>query len=382
MTSRTFLACMGTRPEIIKMAILHRTLRSRGHRVVVLHTGQHGEMAHDLYRLFDMPPDIEVTLRRDNGTLAGLTSELINGVDSAIREARPDAVIVQGDTTSALAGGLVGYYHGSPVAHVEAGLRTHERDPFPEEKNRELLGRLARWHFAPTERARRNLLGEGIGEDRIHEVGNTGIDAAIWARDSLRRREFTLREYAADALCTFLETNRDRPLVLVTAHRRENWGSPITEIARALVEMLERHGEAIAVWPAHPNPDVRDDIERGLREAPAQTRLRILVTEPLEYPGMIAMLSRCRFTLTDSGGVQEEAAALDTPVLIARNSTERQELVEAGGARLVGTDAERIVREGLRLLEDDDACRVMQDARCPFGDGRAAERIADVLGRA
>ena len=377
----TFLACVGTRPEIIKMAMLHRVLRARGHRVVVLHTGQHEEIAQVLYRFFDMPPDIEVELRRDVGSLAALTAELLNGIDGAIGEVRPDAVLVQGDTTTALAGALVSHYQRRPVAHIEAGLRTYEREPFPEEKNRQLIGRLARWHFAPTASARHNLLGEGIGEECIHEVGNTGIDAALWARDCIKRREFTLREYAPESLCAFLTAHKDRHLVLVTAHRRENWGEPISDIATALARLLARNPNAVAVWPVHPNPQVRCDIEKGLESADPGVRERIELTIPLEYPAMIALLCRCRFTLTDSGGIQEEASALHAPVLIARNSTERQELVEAGGGVIVGTDVEQIVAEGERLLACDHAHRAMQVGGCPFGDGGASERIADVLTR-
>ena len=377
--ARTFLACVGTRPEVIKMAMLHRALRAAGHKVVVLHTGQHNGMAHAPYRFFDMQPDIEVEIDRTRPSLASLTAKLLEGIDQAIQATGPDIVLVQGDTTSALAGALAAYYHRCPVAHVEAGLRTYEREPFPEEKNREVIGRLARWHFAPTPQARQNLVSEGIGEQCIHEVGNTGIDAALWARDGIRRRDFTLGEFAPEALCRFLERHPDRPLVLVTAHRRENWGEPISNIARAVATLLARNPDAVAVWPVHPNPRVGEDIARGLEGVDPAARERIQLTEPLEYPAMIALLCRCRFTLTDSGGVQEEAAALATPVLIARDSTERQELVDAGGAILVGDCIETMVREGTRLLTDDAAYKGMQISRCPFGDGHAAERIAKVL---
>lgn len=381
LTMTTFLACVGTRPEIIKMAMVYRVLRARGHRVVVLHSGQHEEMARVLYRFFDMPPDIEIELRRDGGSLAGLTAELLNGIDGAISDVKPDAVLVQGDTTTALASALVGYYHRRPVAHIEAGLRTYEREPFPEEKNRQLIGRLARWHFAPTAGARENLLGEGVGPECIHEVGNTVIDAALWARDCIKRREFPLSEYAPAALCGFLNRHKDQHLVLVTAHRRENWGEPISDIARALALLLARNPDAVAVWPVHPNPQVRRNIEKGLEGAERGVRDRIELTMPLEYPAMIALLCRCRFTLTDSGGVQEEASALHAPVLIARNSTERQELVDAGGAVIVGTDVEQIVAAGQRLLACDETHRAMQVDDCPFGDGQASQRIADVLTR-
>lgn len=377
--ARTFLACMGTRPEVIKMAMLNRALQAAGHKVVVLHTGQHNGMAGALYRFFDMQPDIEVEIERTSPSLASLTAKLLDGIDRAMLATKPDIVLVQGDTTSALTGALAAYYHRRPVAHIEAGLRTYERDPFPEEKNREVIGRLARWHFAPTAQARQNLVSEGIAEDCIHEVGNTGIDAALWARDGIRSKDFTLGDYAPEALCRFLQRHHDQPLVLVTAHRRENWGEPISNIARAVASLLAHNPEAVVVWPVHPNPQVGEDIARGLQGVDPAVRERIQLTEPLEYPAMIAMLCRCRFTLTDSGGVQEEASALATPVLIARDSTERQELVEAGGAILVGDRIEAMVREGSRLLTDDAACQAMQLRSSPFGDGEASARIAKVL---
>lgn len=376
---QTFVACMGTRPEIIKMAMLHRELSARGHHVVVLHTGQHEEVARELYRFFGMPPDIVIDLQRESGGLTHLTTALMDGVEDAIGRAPPDAVIVQGDTNSALAGALVSYYHRRPVAHVEAGLRTRQREPFPEEKNRELIARLAHWHFAPTPQARRNLLQEGIAPDAVHEVGNTVIDAALWTRECISRPGFDLAQYAPRELCRFLAQHKGRPVMLITAHRRENWGQPIADIAQAVAHVLHERPHAVAVWPVHPNPSVLADIERGLRGVPAQVRERIDLTSPLEYPAMIALLSRCQLTLTDSGGIQEEAAALRVPVLIARESTERQELVDAGGAVLVGTDVRTLVQKAGALLDDPAARAAMQVKRCPFGDGHSARRIAGIL---
>jgi UDP-N-acetylglucosamine 2-epimerase (non-hydrolysing) len=265
------------------------------------------------------------------------------------------------------------------VAHVEAGLRTRRAEPFPEEKNREMIARLARWHFAPTPQARRNLLEEGIAAEAVHEVGNTVIDAALWTRDCTAHPDFDLARYAPGELCRFLTRHRHRPIMLVTAHRRENWGKPIADIAAAVARLLQEHPDAVAVWPVHPNPAVLADIERGLRGIAPEARERIDLTSPLEYPAMIALLSRCHFALTDSGGIQEEAAALRVPVLIARESTERQELVDAGGAVLVGTDVETLVRKAASLLLDPRARDAMQVKRCPFGDGRAARRIAGIL---
>jgi UDP-N-acetylglucosamine 2-epimerase (non-hydrolysing) len=273
----------------------------------------------------------------------------------------------------------VGYYHRCPVAHVEAGLRTYEREPFPEEKNRQLIGRLANWHFAPTEQARLNLLGEGIAERCIYEVGNTVIDAALWTRDHIAEPSFELAEYLPRSLQRFLAAHDGAPLVLVTAHRRENWGEPIRDIATAVALMLEENPGTVAVWPVHPNPGVRADVGDGLADVTAALRNRILLTEPLGYPAMIHLLTRARFTLTDSGGIQEEASALGVPVLIARDSTERQELVDDGGAALVGTEIGVMVAAASSLLENAEAHAAMCIAHSPFGDGRSAERIARIL---
>jgi UDP-N-acetylglucosamine 2-epimerase len=292
---------------------------------------------------------------------------------------KPDIVMVQGDTTTALAGALVSYYQRRPVAHVEAGLRTYEREPFPEEKNRELIGRLARWHFAPTAQARRNLMREGIGEEGIHQVGNPVIDATLWTRECISRADFDLAEFAPPGLCRFLTHHKGKSTILITAHRRENWGRPIANIATAVARILAANPQVVAVWPVHPNPTVLEDIERGLEGLAPEVRARIELTEPLEYPAMITLLTRCHFTLTDSGGVQEEASALRVPVLIARDATERQELVDAGGAVIVGTEVDSLVARASALLCDRAAREAMQLAESPFGDGRSAQRIATIL---
>ncbi|MEC5216231.1 UDP-N-acetylglucosamine 2-epimerase (non-hydrolyzing) [Actimicrobium sp. GrIS 1.19] len=379
MQKLTFLTCIGTRPEIIKMAPVHKALQSLGHRALVIHTGQHEAIAHELYRFFDMPPDIVIDLQRKSSSLAHLTAALSDGLEAAMQNLQPDIILVQGDTTSAFIGALIGYYHNVPVAHVEAGLRTHQRDPFPEEKNRELIGRLARWHFPPTEQASSNLLAERIPAERIFEVGNTVIDAALWTRERLQRRTSESRQAIPAAARAFLGDYPHHQLILVTAHRRENWGEPIRQIARAVGTLLSEHPDTIALWPVHPNPDVRQDVEDAFRQMPQPVRDRICLTAPLEYPALIEVLARCHFTLTDSGGIQEEASAFAKPVLIARNSTERQELVDAGGARLVGTDAEQILLHAGRLLNDEISYRNMQVEHSPFGDGKSAQRIAAIL---
>jgi UDP-N-acetylglucosamine 2-epimerase (non-hydrolysing) len=373
----TYLACMGTRPEIIKMFPVYRTLKERGQTVHVLHTGQHEQVADALYQFFDMGPDYSVRLSRSTPTLSNLTAELLRGIDDAIREDKPDVVLVQGDTASALVGAMVGYFHDIPVAHVEAGLRTGQREPFPEEKNRELISRLATWHFTPTDLAYDNLKREGLDQSHIYQVGNTVIDAALWVSRQLSAMPSV--NTLPEDVHQFLNAYTQHRLVLVTAHRRENWGRPIQLIAAAVAALLKRHPDVIVVWPQHPNPAVRQDIQTALANVDADTRSRIGLTDPLEYPALIEVLSRSNFTLTDSGGIQEEASALSKPVLIARESTERQELVTAGGARLVGTNPDHILEQGSLLLRCPQTYASMQLPECPFGDGRSAERIADVL---
>jgi UDP-N-acetylglucosamine 2-epimerase (non-hydrolysing) len=372
----SYLACIGTRPEIIKMASLHRVLKARGDSIRVLHTGQHEAMAHVLYRFFDMGPDLQIQLQRTSPRLGNLTADLLDNVDRVIAETQPDVVLVQGDTSSALVGAMAGYYNDRPVAHIEAGLRTGEREPFPEEKNREMIGRLAHWHFPPTEQSRDNLLREGIAPAQVHLVGNTVIDTALWVREHM----------ANDALAAlppplpeFLSAHPGAKLLLVTAHRRENWGQPIRNIATAVGQLLQQHRDLIVVWPIHPNPAVRNDVESVFHGLSPECRARACLTDPLDYPALITVLAHCHFTLTDSGGIQEEASALGRPVLIARDSTERQELVQAGGALLVGTDTARIVQAASRLLDQHEAYRAMQLTTSPFGDGHSAERIADIL---
>lgn len=372
-----YLACVGTRPEIIKIAPVRQALLERGHEVQILHTGQHEAMADSLYEFFGMPPDARLHLERHSPSLSSLTAELLSGVDKQVQAIAPDALLVQGDTTSALVGALTGFYQDLPVAHIEAGLRTGLHDPFPEEKNRELIGRLAHWHFPPTPQATQNLLSEGVAPQLIHEVGNTVIDAALWARDRLRQTSAT--EFMPHEVIELLRRHPSHTLLLVTAHRRENWGLRMQRIAASVSGLLQLHTDLVVVWPLHPNPRVRTDVYSGLAGLPARDYNRLCLTEPLCYPALIAILQACQFTLTDSGGIQEEASALHKPVLILRESTERQELVDAGGARLVGTQVHQVIEDASELLSDPLLLQSMRLPHSPFGDGHAAQRIADVL---
>ena len=373
---------VGTRPEIIKMAPLYAELRRRYLPVAWVHTGQHREMAESLYRLFDIVPDHELRLVRVNDRLAHLNAELLEGLSTLYDAVRPQAVLVHGDTTSTLASAQAAFYAGIPIGHVEAGLRTgNAREPFPEEKNRELTARLARWHFAPTPGAAANLSREGIASVGIHTVGNTGIDAALTVRARLDALPGDGHPALPERLDAFRAATDPRRLMLVTAHRRENWDGGIARTARSVVRLLADHADLVAIWPVHVNPTVSAIVHEVFGSAPDRLQSRIILTPPLDYPALLWCLGRSTLTLTDSGGIQEECAALSVPVLVLRNTTERPELVEAGGGILIGTDEERIVTAVTRLLADEARLAGMRDAVNPFGDGRASARIADVLQR-
>ncbi|MFN8954079.1 MAG: non-hydrolyzing UDP-N-acetylglucosamine 2-epimerase [Burkholderiales bacterium] len=373
----TYLVCTGTRREIIKMAPVHRLLKERGETVQVLHTGQHDEMAQSLYRFFDMGPDHQIQFTRTFSRLSQITAELMQCNDQDVAQTRPDVVLVQGDTSSALVGAMTAYFRDIPVAHIQAGLRTWQNDPFPEEKHREIIGRLAHWHFPSTPDACDKLLREGVQRRHIHEVGNTVIDAALWVQQ-LRSAGRQRSDYPA-AVQQMMATYPGAPLLLVTAHRRENWGRPIQHIAAAVGALLKVNPALVVVWPQQPNADVRQDIALGLAGLAPDCLQRICLTEPLAYPALIGLLADSHFCLTDSGGIQKEASALKKPVLITKPSTARHALVDAGGALLVGSDPHAIVDQASTLLRDPDLYRVMQGSPCPFGDGHSAERIVDVL---
>lgn len=379
------LISVGTRPEIIKMAPLHAELRRRGLPVAWVHTGQHREMAQPLYEFFGIEPEHEVTLERRSGELSHLNALLLEGLSAVFERTRPAAVLVHGDTTSTLASAQAAFYQGVPVGHVEAGLRTfNHREPFPEEMNRELTARLSRWHFSPTSRAAGNLEREGIRAG-VHVVGNTAVDAALQGTervDALLAEGATVLPAALDPLRQGLELAKWR-LITVTAHRRENWGEGIASIAQAVAQLLEAHPDVAVVWPVHGNPAVRDAVHAELAAKVPALEGRLTLCEPLDYPALLWCLHRSVLALTDSGGIQEEGAALSCPVLVLRNTTERPELIDAGAGLIVGTDRERIVSTVSGLLAEPDGAGLqrMRDATNPFGDGTTSRQIADVLQR-
>ena len=380
MSTQAVLLSMGTRPEIIKMAPVFRALAASGQRVQVLHTGQHDTMAWPLYQFFGMRPHHSITLVREGESLAHLSAALLSQTQGLLQQAAPRAVLVHGDTSSAAMVALAAFYNQIPVGHVEAGLRSHDvYDPFPEEMNRALIGRMAHWHFAPTAQARLNLRRENVPDERIHCVGNSVVDAAQWAAGELERRPQRGLDVLPHSLATLAPLLDGRRLVLVTAHRRENWGGGISRIAAAVVDLVSRHDDLVVVWPVHANPAVRDSVWTARAVLDERHAHRLLLTEPLNYPAMMLLLARAWLALTDSGGIQEEAMSHRVPVLVLRETTERPELIECGAGVLVGTEPRVIANTVERLRADAVEHAAMRCATNPFGDGRTGERIAQIL---
>jgi len=368
------LFVFGTRPEAIKLAPLYRELAQRREfdcKLCV--TGQHRELLAQVLELFELDPDWNLDVMRPDQDLAELTAAVLTGVSRVLDCWRPDRVIVQGDTTSTLTGALAAFYRRIPVAHVEAGLRTGDlAAPWPEEANRVLVGRIADVHFAPTPRARDNLLREGVAAERIMVTGNTGIDALLWVADRLDR-DAALRSRVATVLAPgFAARLAERRLILMTGHRRESFAGGLEQIARAMRRIASRPDVAI-VFPVHPNPNVHRAIE-ALRGHD-----NVLLIDPVDYPELVYLLRLCHFVVTDSGGIQEEAPSFGKPVLVTRAATERPEAMEQGLARLVGSDEQQLDEAMRALLDDPARYRRMSRVANPYGDGRASGRIADWL---
>lgn len=356
----------GTRPEAVKMAPLVNLLKSRPQdfKCVVCVTAQHRQMLDQVLQAFGITPDYDLDIMQAGQTLTQVTTRALEGLEKVLHEVKPDIVLAQGDTTTVLAAAIAASYQKIAFGHVEAGLRTDNKfDPFPEEINRRLTGQLTDLHFAPTPRSADNLKREGIVADKIFLTGNTVIDALyqVVNRDAGNHGEVSTQQ---ERLRT----------VLVTTHRRENWGEPLEGIAQALHEIVEKFPDTQIVLPMHKNPIVREPLMRILGN-----HARVQLVEPPDYLDFVKMMERAHLVLTDSGGVQEEAPALGLPVLVMRRTTERPEGVDAGTAKLVGTDREDIVREASRLLGDPTAYEEMSRAANPYGDGKASERIAEAL---
>lgn len=356
------MVVIGTRPEAIKMAPVILALKQCPQiDCRVLATAQHREMLDQVLQAFQIEADLDLNIMRPNQSLTTLTARLLLDFEDTLRDYQPDAVLAQGDTTTVMSIALACFYHRIPFGHVEAGLRTGDlSNPFPEELNRVIAGKLATWHFAPTAEARQNLLREGVAEQDIHVTGNTVIDALL----SVAAQPYPLPVTIAS----------DKRLILVTAHRRENFGEPLRNICRAVLSLVEGNPDLQVIFPVHPNPNVKGPVTTALGHHP-----RILLCEPLDYRPFVATMKRAHLILTDSGGVQEEAPALGKPVLVLRRETERPEAVEQGVVKLVGTDHDEIVQTAQTLLDDTGAYAEMARGISPYGDGLAAGRIAQVL---
>lgn len=359
---KKILCTVGTRPEAIKMAPVILALKKEPWaNVRILATAQHRNMLDQVNAFFGIEPDIDLDIMRPNQTLTTLTARLLLELDNVLQAEKPDVVLVQGDTTTVMSVAMACFYHRIPIGHVEAGLRTWDMEnPFPEEANRVITGKLARWHFAPTEGSRQNLLREGVQDSDILVTGNTVIDALLMT--------------AAKDIEVGIDIDANKRLVLVTSHRRENFGQPFRNICQALHTLAKNNPDVQFLYPVHPNPNVKDVAHEMLGSIS-----NILLCDPLDYAPFVAAMKRAYLIISDSGGVQEEAPALGKPVLVLRDETERPEAVDQGVVKLVGPNYERIVTEAQRLLDDELAYREMARGISPYGDGLAAGRIVKTL---
>jgi UDP-N-acetylglucosamine 2-epimerase len=366
-TRKTVVVAFGTRPEAIKMApVVHRLREHGGFDVRVLVTGQHREMLDQVLRVFDIEPDADLEVMLPRQSLDALTGRVLERIGPVLDDWAPDAVLVQGDTTTTFVTALAAFYRKIPVGHVEAGLRTDDiYSPFPEEMNRRLTGSLATWHFPPTSQTEARLVRDGVDPSAIWMTGNTVIDALFEVLEL--PFEFGPGP-VADAVAS------GRRIVLMTCHRRENWGAPIRSVCTAAKRLAGDHPDVHVLFSVHLNPEVQQIAHEVLGGVE-----RVTLLPPQDYVPFVNLMRASTLIMSDSGGMQEEAPSLDVPVLVLRDTTERQEAVETGAVRLVGTDADRIVSEASRLLDDASAYDSMARAVNPFGDGRAATRVAEIL---
>jgi UDP-N-acetylglucosamine 2-epimerase (non-hydrolysing) len=369
MSPHTILCVFGTRPEAIKMAPVVRALAARpdDFRPVVCVTNQHQEMLDQVLELFELRAEHSLQVMTSGQTPTDVAMRVLERLPPVLASTRPAAILVQGDTTTTFAAALAAFYARVPVGHVEAGLRTYRRDsPFPEELNRQMTTVLADWHYAPTEWARDNLLRAGVPAEAVTVTGNPVTDALYWVADKVGD--------GMDAVPTLQPASR---VILVTAHRRENFGAPFVKICEALRDLVERNPDVELVYPVHLNPNVQEPVQRILAGL-----ARIHLLPPVDYATLVSLLKRCDLVLTDSGGIQEEAPSLGKPVLVMRDTTERPEGIQAGTAKLVGTEHARILTETERLLREPAAYAAMAHAHNPYGDGHAGDCIAKTLAAA
>lgn len=378
------LLVFGTRPEAIKMAPLVKMLQKHKNKfeVDVCVTGQHRQMLDQVLSLFEITPDYDLNIMRQGQDLYDVTARVLLGMRDVLSSAKPDVVLVHGDTTTSTAAALAAFYQQIPVGHVEAGLRTRNiYSPWPEEMNRQLTGRIATWHFAPTPLSKQNLLQESVADEQIFVTGNTVIDALHLVIDKINYDSELKQQLAQRLIAAGYDTTRlheGRRLVLITGHRRENFGDGFLSMCRAIKKLTEKYPDVDFVYPMHLNPNVREPIHEVFGEDTSGLSNMFFI-EPLEYLSFVYLMAQAHIVLTDSGGIQEEAPGLGKPVLVMRDTTERPEALEAGTVQLVGTEYDRIISSVSDLLDNESIYRRMSQAVNPYGDGKACERIANAL---
>ncbi|MDE6541767.1 MAG: UDP-N-acetylglucosamine 2-epimerase (non-hydrolyzing) [Muribaculaceae bacterium] len=381
---KKIMLVFGTRPEAIKMAPLVKEFQKRpeSFQTIVCVTGQHREMLDQVLEIFDIKPDFDLNIMKQGQDLYDVTARVLLGMRDVLKEAAPDVVLVHGDTTTSTAAALAAFYQQIPVGHVEAGLRTHDiYSPWPEEMNRQITGRIATYDFAPTPLSRENLLAEGVAQEAISVTGNTVIDALYWVVDKIKNDAGLRTSLAAELANAGFDTSRTdsgRPLVLITGHRRENFGDGFISMCSAIKALTEKYPDVDFVYPMHLNPNVRRPIHEVFGEN-LNGLSNMFFIEPLSYLPFVYLMEKSTIVLTDSGGIQEEAPGLGKPVLVMRDTTERPEALDAGTVKLVGTDYDRILSEVSELLDSPEAYARMSHAVNPYGDGLACSRIVNTL---
>lgn len=379
---KTIMLVFGTRPEAIKMAPLVKEFQKHKDlfKTIVCVTGQHREMLDQVLHLFDIVPDHDLNIMKQGQDLYDVTAKVLVGMRDVLKKTQPDIVLVHGDTTTSTAAALAAFYQQIPVGHVEAGLRTHNiYSPWPEEMNRQITGRIATYHFAPTSLSKDNLLQEGVSEERIIVTGNTVIDALYMVVEKIKNDGILSCELEKVLKASGYDIGRlsdGRKLVLITGHRRENFGDGFISMCKAIKSLSEKYPEVDFVYPMHLNPNVRKPIYEVFGES---QRANLFFIEPLEYLSFVYLMEKSAIVLTDSGGIQEEAPGLGKPVLVMRDTTERPEALEAGTVKLVGTDYDKIVNEVSGLLDNQEYYEKMSKAVNPYGDGKACSRIVKAL---
>ena len=381
---KKIMLVFGTRPEAIKMAPLVKEFQKYpdDFETIVCVTGQHREMLDQVLHIFDIKPDYDLNIMKQGQDLYDVTARVLTGMRDVLKEVQPDVVLVHGDTTTSTAAALAAFYQQIPVGHVEAGLRTHNiYSPWPEEMNRQITGRIATYDFAPTPLSRENLLKENVSEDKITVTGNTVIDALYWVVDKIKSDKNLDSELEGILKSAGYDVNRlteGKKLVLITGHRRENFGDGFINMCTAIKDLTKKYPDVDFVYPMHLNPNVRKPIHEVFGEN-LDNLGNMFFIEPLEYLSFVYLMEKSTIVLTDSGGIQEEAPGLGKPVLVMRDTTERPEALDAGTVKLVGTDYDKIVNEVSILLDDDSAYEKMSNAVNPYGDGKACSRIVKIM---